>query len=240
MKSDQLTPSQPTILAIKGLHFCWPGQTQPTLIVEQFEIKAGEQIFLQGESGSGKSTLLAVIAGIHSKYEGEVRLLGTALKSLNQSGRDRYRAEHLGIIFQQFNLLPYLSVLENVLIAQQFRRSNRQKAANDEAHRLLHALDVSPNLFHRKASQVSVGQQQRVAAARALFARPALIMADEPTSSLDEKRQLGFLELLLSQAREYQCAVLFVSHDLRLAKQFDKTVSMDELNPVQNLSESRA
>lgn len=195
---------------------------------------------MQGQSGSGKSTLLAVIAGIHSNYEGDVTLLGTALKSLNQAGRDRFRAQHLGIIFQQFNLLPYLSVLENVLLAQQFRKSHQHKAAADEAHRLLKALDVSPTLFHRKANQLSVGQQQRVAAARALFARPALIMADEPTSSLDEKRQLGFLDLLLGQAREFNCAVLFVSHDLRLAKQFSRAISMQELNQMQDLIQGRA
>ena len=211
-----------------------PNQVQPTLAIDQFAIHAGEQIFLHGESGSGKSTLLAVIAGIHSQYEGDVTLLGQPLKGLNQAGRDRHRAEHLGIIFQQFNLLPYLNVLENVLLAQQFSRTKQTKTASDEAVRLLQALDVSPTLFYRKANQLSVGQQQRVAAARALFARPALIMADEPTSSLDEKRQLGFLDLLLNQAREFRCAVLFVSHDLRLAARFAKTISMHELNRVRD------
>lgn len=229
-----------TILQINGLRFRWPGQTQPTLAIEQFAIQAGEQIFLHGESGSGKSTLLAVIAGIHSHYDGDVTLLNRRLKSLNQVGRDQHRAQHLGIIFQQFNLLPYLNVLENVLLAQQFCKTNQPTIASDEAARLLQALDVSPTLFYRRAHQLSVGQQQRVAAARALFARPALIMADEPTSSLDEKRQLGFLDLLLDQAREFNCAVLFVSHDLRLAARFTKTIRMQDLNPVHDVHQGRA
>ena len=238
--TNPLVSNAATILQINGLRFSWPGQTQPTLSIDQFAIQAGEQIFLHGESGSGKSTLLAVIAGIHSQYEGDVTLLGARLKSLNQSGRDQHRAKHLGIIFQQFNLLPYLNVLENVLLAQQFRKVHQHKTANDEAVRLLQVLDVSPTLFYRKANQLSVGQQQRVAAARALFARPALIMADEPTSSLDEKRQLGFLDLLLCQAREFNCAVLFVSHDLRLAKRFAKTIGMNDLNQANDLNREQA
>lgn len=232
---DSLQTNPTAILQINGLQFRWPGQTQPTLVVNQFAIQAGEQVFLHGESGSGKSTLLAVVAGIHSQYEGDVTLLGKVLKRLNQAGRDRHRAQHLGIIFQQFNLLPYLNVLENVLLAQQFYKTHAVKSAGDEAARLLQALDVSPTLFYRQANQLSVGQQQRVAAARALFARPALIMADEPTSSLDQKRQLGFLDLLLNQVREFNCAVLFVSHDLRLAERFEKTISMQELNRVHDL-----
>ena len=183
---------------------------------------------MHGPSGSGKSTLLNLIGGVIQPAQGEVRLLGQPLATLGTAARDAFRAAHTGFIFQQFNLIPYLSVLDNVLLPCRFspRRAERAGDETQEARRLLSALDIAAELWTRPANRLSVGQQQRVAAARALLGKPEIIIADEPTSALDAGRQAAFLDLLLAEARAAGSSVLFVSHDLALADHFERTLEL--------------
>lgn len=220
---------------LAGLRFAWPGQAQPCLDIGQFTVARGESVFVQGESGSGKSTLLALLGGVLLPQQGELRVLDTPLPRLSAGARDRFRVDHIGFIFQQFNLIPYLSVVENVLLPCRFspRRAQRarQRGASlaDEAQRLLAALDLDPALGRRPVTQLSVGQQQRVAAARAMIGAPELVIADEPTSSLDAARQAAFLDLLAAECRHAGATLIFVSHDARLASHCARSVGMDDL-----------
>jgi putative ABC transport system ATP-binding protein len=151
---------------------------------------------------------------------------------LSASARDAFRAAHLGFIFQQFNLIPWLPVLDNVLLPCRFSQRRAGRATElggspaSEARRLLAALDLDPALATVPAAELSVGQQQRVAAARALIGRPEILIADEPTSALDAARQTAFVDLLLAEARLAGSALVFVSHDIRLATHFDQILTL--------------
>jgi putative ABC transport system ATP-binding protein len=224
-------------IAIGGLRFRWRPDRPWVLDIPTFALAAGERLFLAGPSGSGKSTLLALIAGIHQATEGRVTVFGADLTALSGSARDRFRADRLGVIFQMFNLLPYLSVLENATLPCRFSAARRARAiaaagsANAEARRLLVHLGLdNPDLERRTAAELSVGQQQRVAAARALIGRPELIVADEPTSALDADRRLDFVELLRRECASAGAALLFVSHDRSLAGHFDRVAELPALN----------
>lgn len=215
-------------IAISNLAFRWRPADAFCLELANATVDAGKSLFLHGPSGSGKSTLLNLIGGVLLPARGSVSLLGQALGELSASRRDAFRADHLGFIFQQFNLIPYLSVLDNVLLPCRFsaRRASRVSEPEAEARRLLSGLDLDPALLGRPAAELSVGQQQRVAAARALIGQPEILIADEPTSALDAERQAAFVELLLSEAKRAGSAVVFVSHDLRLATHFDHTLAL--------------
>lgn len=218
------------------LRLRWPGAASDCLHIDRFELAAGERIFLQGPSGSGKSTLLSLIGGVLTPSAGHVSVLGQALGVLSSAARDRFRADHVGFIFQLFNLLPYLSAQDNILLSCRFsaaRRERLQRAGRtpeDEMRRLAQHLDLSSELLHRPASALSVGQQQRVAAARALIGGPGLIVADEPTSALDADLQAAFLDLLLGECAASGAALLFVSHDPRLALRFDRVLNLSQIN----------
>lgn len=226
---------KPNVIAVNGLRFAWPGAV-PCLEIGEFRVAQGERVFLHGPSGSGKSTLLALLGGVLCATPGSLRVLDRDLATLGGAARDRFRADHIGIVFQQFNLLPYLSVLDNVLLPCRFspRRRGRAGAAGlalrDEAARLLGHLDLAPDTWRRSAATLSVGQQQRVALARALIGQPELVIADEPTSALDSERQAAFLELLARECRTAGTTLLFVSHDRRLAEGFDREVALAALN----------
>lgn len=218
----------PPAIAITNLAFRWQPADAFCLELANATVDTGKSLFLHGPSGSGKSTLLNLIGGVLLPARGSVSLLGQPLGDLSASQRDAFRADHLGFIFQQFNLIPYLSVLDNVLLPCRFsaRRAERVGNPEAEARRLLAALDLDPALLGRPAAELSVGQQQRVAAARALIGQPEILIADEPTSALDAGRQAVFVELLLSEARRAGSAVVFVSHDLRLAAHFDHSLAL--------------
>jgi putative ABC transport system ATP-binding protein len=220
------------LLHIEELIFSWPGTDRPVLDIPAFELARGEKLFLFGPSGSGKSTLLALIGGLVQPDQGRIAFDGLALERLSGRKRDRLRAEHLGVIFQQFNLLPWLDVVSNVALPCRFSAERARKAGNvrAEARRLLKAMDLPEDLWSRRADSLSVGQQQRVAAARALIGRPALILADEPTSALDSDRRTGFLKLLFDQAAAAGSTLLFVSHDRELAPHFDRQLDLSAIN----------
>jgi putative ABC transport system ATP-binding protein len=202
--------------------------------VPAFRLARGERLFLRGPSGSGKSTLLGVIAGVLVADAGRVNVLGQELGSLSSAARDRMRADHLGVIFQMFNLVPYLSVVGNVTLPLKFSGRRRKAVGGDadaEARRLLGRLGLTDEaLLARRVSDLSVGQQQRVAAARALIGGPEIVIADEPTSALDSDARDRFIELLSEEAARTGAALLFVSHDASLARLFDRAVDLAEIN----------
>lgn len=225
------------LVELHGVRQRWPGQSADCLVIEHFALQPGEQLFLHGPSGSGKSTLLSLLAGVLRPSAGEVHLLGERLDALPSAERDRLRGEHIGYLFQQFNLLPYLSVIDNVLLPCRFSKLRKARALargaaslQAEAQRLLSHLDLFAADWQKPVSALSVGQQQRVAAARALIGQPALILADEPTSALDAHRQQDFVDLLLREANEAGSSLIFVSHDQRLATHFGREQSLSEFN----------
>ncbi|MGA6099562.1 ABC transporter ATP-binding protein [Stutzerimonas marianensis] len=225
----------PALLELQDLGFSWPGQPE-LLDIPSFRLEADQSLFLKGPSGSGKTTLLGLIGGVQKAKRGQVRLLGTDLGALPAGARDRFRVDHTGYIFQQFNLLPFLSVAENVHLPCHFSalRSNRAKARHGNveqaaAHLLMH-LGLSAELLERRADSLSIGQQQRVAAARALIGQPELVIADEPTSALDADSREAFIQLLFDECRAAGASLLFVSHDQSLAPLFDRHLSLAELN----------
>ena len=221
-------PAASPAVELRDVVFRWQDGDAFVLELPELVLAAGERLFVHGPSGSGKSTLLNLIGGVVQPARGEVRLLGQPLAALGTAARDAFRAAHTGFIFQQFNLIPYLSVLDNVRLPCRFspRRAARAGDETQEARRLLTALDIAAELWTRPAHRLSVGQQQRVAAARALLGKPEIIIADEPTSALDAGRQAAFLDLLLAEARAAGSSVLFVSHDLALADHFERTLEL--------------
>ena len=231
-----MTPE--TVIEIENLRFRWPRGGEFRLEIPAFEVRAGERIFLYGPSGSGKSTLLGLLGGVLVPELGRIRLLGSELTRLKPSVRDRFRADHVGFVFQQFNLIPYLSVVDNVLLSCRFSARRRALAMaaggslHDEAGRLLAHLDLEVALHRQGVTRLSVGQQQRVAAARALIGRPEIVIADEPTSALDAERQEAFLTLLAGECLAAGSTLLFVSHDRRLAAGFDRELSLASISPA--------
>ena len=222
-----------TALRITDLVFRWPRQAQICLDIARFELAAGERVFLHGASGSGKSTLLDLLGGVALPQQGRIELLGTDITQLGSRARDRFRADHIGFLFQQFNLLPWLPALDNVLLPCTFSARRRERAGADpraEAERLLRHLDLDTASWRKPAGELSVGQQQRVAAARALIGRPEILIADEPTSALDAERQQAFIDLLLQESAAVGAALVFVSHDQRLAGHFDRSIALHDIS----------
>ncbi len=217
-------------LSLHGLRYRWPGAAADTLAIDDLSLLPGDTVFLRGPSGCGKSTLLSLAAGVVLPDAGEAQLLGQNWASLGASARDRHRAAHLGYIFQQFNLLPYLSVLDNVRLPLRFSPARARRAGPGAAEALLERTGLPSTLWGQRADRLSVGQQQRVAAARALIGAPEVVIADEPTSALDEPLREAFMDLLLDSCAQAGSALLFVSHDARLAERFARVVDLPTLN----------
>ena len=227
------------LVSCRGLQFKWPG-SEAMLQMDDFTVAPGERMFLCGPSGSGKSTLLGLLSGVLRASGGEVTVLGVAFSTLSAAQRDRFRAEHLGYVFQQFNLLPFLNPVENVLLgcawspARATRAGATHPAQRAEAVRLLESLGLVARRVERsRTGNLSVGQQQRVAVARALIGGPQLLIADEPTSALDADNRDAFLRLLLAECTQHGTGVVFVSHDMTLARHFDRAVSLGNRPPSQ-------
>jgi putative ABC transport system ATP-binding protein len=224
------------LIELSDLGFSWPGH--PLLLdIPAFRLEPGETLFLKGPSGSGKTTLLGLLGGVQRPDRGSIRLLGQELTQLSAGARDTFRVDHTGYIFQQFNLLPFLSVRENVELPCHFSRLRAERAiqrhgsVDQAAATLLAHLGLKDqNLLSRRADSLSIGQQQRVAAARALIGQPELVIADEPTSALDYDARENFIRLLFAECREAGSSLLFVSHDQSLAPLFDRHLSLAELN----------
>ncbi|MEL6478090.1 MAG: ABC transporter ATP-binding protein [Pseudomonadota bacterium] len=203
--------------------------------VPHLAIAAGERAVLLGASGSGKSTLLSLICGILAPERGRIVIAGQELTGLRSHARDRFRAERIGVIFQQFNLLPFATPLENILLPLSFAPERRRRLASprDAALSLARALDLPEQaVCHAPAAELSVGQQQRVAVARALIGSPDVIIADEPTSALDADAQANFLDLLFDQTAAAGATLLMVTHDPRLTERFDRVIRLDEIAQI--------
>lgn len=226
-----------TAIELTDVVFRWRRQDTPVIDIPRFTVDPGERVFLQGPSGSGKTTLLNLLGGVAVPETGRVKILGTDINGLNGPRRDRFRADNIGFIFQMFNLIPYLSLVDNVLLPCRFsaarRRSGSQRSGRpeNEAVRLLRHMDLNvAALSGRPVTQLSAGQQQRVAAARALIGAPQLVIADEPTSALDAEARHAFLDLLFREVEAADAALLFVSHDASLGMRFDRTIALSDIN----------
>lgn len=207
--------------------------TRLVLDIPRLWVEQGSSVLLRGISGGGKSTLLGLLAGVLLPGKGRVEVAGHALQDVGAAARDRFRADQLGVIFQQFNLLPFLTVRDNIALGLRFSRLRSARISGPldaEIARLLQALQLNPELMQRLAGTLSVGQQQRVAAARALIGRPTLLLADEPTSALDREAATAFLQLMSAQCQAAGTTVLVVSHDDSLQPLFDRTISLSEIN----------
>lgn len=224
-----------TIVAMRNVRFAWGRTKGFSFAIDAFSLQRGERVLLLGPSGSGKSTFLALLCGTVSPQAGSISVLGTELTRLSPAARDQFRAEHFGIIFQMFNLLPYGSVIDNVVLPLRFAARRRQRCeeaggADKEARRLLEHLGLEADLITgRSTSRLSVGQQQRVAAARALIGRPEIIVADEPTSALDRNRQMAFLDLLFAETEAAGATLIMVSHDETLSSRFSRVVDLSHI-----------
>lgn len=224
------------MISLRDVRFAWPRAARDVLAIDALDIAAGETVFLHGPSGCGKSTLLSLLAGVLLPREGRVALAGRDWADLSAAVRDRHRADHVGYLFQQFNLLPWLPVIDNVLLGCRFSPSRSARAAQRsgspaaQARTLLQRIGLPQEAWRRRASELSVGQQQRVAAARALIGAPEVVIADEPTSALDAALRDGFMDVLLGECRAGGSTLVFVSHDERLSARFDRAVSLPELN----------
>jgi putative ABC transport system ATP-binding protein len=222
-------------VTFENVAYSWRGSSPFTLSIADFSLGRGERLLLLGPSGSGKSTFLSLLAGIVVPDTGGIDVLGTDMAALSGAARDRFRVEHFGIIFQMFNLLPYASLIDNVLLPLRFSRIRREKALaegslDDVAHRLLEALGLDKAVIaSTRVANLSVGQQQRVAAARALIGAPQIIVADEPTSALDRNTEGTFLNLLFAQSAAAGASVIMVSHDESLGRYFDRVVRLDDI-----------
>ena len=217
---------------IKDLKFSY-GNTPDVLSIADFEINRGERLFLHGPSGTGKTTLLGLLAGILEAKSGSIEILGRSYATLKGTERDHFRGSHIGYIFQMFNLIPYLNVQDNIIlpcnISKERLKRLGDKAPESAAKEVAGHLQID-DLLNKKVTALSVGQQQRVAAARALMGSPELIIADEPTSALDSDRREIFLNLLFKEVERTGATILFVSHDKSLAPLFSRTLSLREIN----------
>ncbi len=232
-----MTPDD--IVELSGVRFSWRATAPPVVAIDSLRVRRGERLLLRGPSGSGKSTLLSLLAGVLQPQSGSVRVLGQELGALAGAERDRFRADHIGVIFQMFNLIPYLSVSENVCLPCAFSSRRRERceqtgaSVREVAARLLDHLDMGgEEMSRRQVTALSVGQQQRVAAARSLIGAPDLVIADEPTSSLDADRRAAFLDLLFHECARERATLIFVTHDATLAPLFDRAMEFASLNRI--------
>ncbi len=223
------------IILVRDLQFSYEKNSQPIISISNWQVNESESVFLYGPSGTGKSTFLNLLTGLLLPQSGEVQILGQAINRLSAGRRDQFRAQHLGYVFQQFNLIPYLSVLDNVKMSSYFAKitSAENTAVSEE---LLLSLNIDKTHWHKPARDLSIGQQQRVAIARALAHQPQILIADEPTSALDTANRDGFINILLEQVEQRNMSLVFVSHDLGLAPSFKRSDSLSSINSAKMLN----
>lgn len=219
------------MLLIESVKKSYPqpdGLPLPILDVPWLELALGEQMVVRGRSGGGKTTLLNAIAGLTTIDSGKIVVNGTDITRLPEAVRDRFRARNIGFVFQTFNLLAGFTALENVQLGMTFtgQRNDPQRAAE-----LLRRVGLGHRLSHKPAA-LSVGEQQRVAVARALVNRPGLLLADEPTANIDPAHQQQVVDLLREVCRAENVAMLLVTHSPEVASQFERVENLETLNRV--------
>lgn len=220
---------------LNNVRFAYPTAPEKNVLnIDHWSVSPGERVFVQGPSGGGKSTLLNLLSGITPASHGEVSVLGKRLDKMNRRQRDHFRANHIGYVFQQFNLIPYLDAVDNIHLASHFSKHKNSPARHEEIKTLLSTLNIATNDWHKPTRQLSIGQQQRVAIARALINKPELLIADEPTSSLDQPNRDNFMSILIDLVNEHDTTLLFVSHDASLSTHFSRVEALCDINQVEN------
>ncbi|MEJ6498298.1 ABC transporter ATP-binding protein [Pseudoalteromonas lipolytica] len=226
--SVHLSESPPAI-ELRGVYFHYDKQEQEsTLSIKDLAVQTAEQVFLYGDSGSGKTTLLNLLSGVAVPSKGEILLFGQPFSKLSSRKRDKFRARHIGVVFQQFNLIPYLSVLKNIQLASYFAKKNKGDIENWAIDILL-GLKLPLEVLHKRAESLSVGQQQRVAIARALINQPEILLVDEPTSALDISARDAFITMLTEICLQLNTTLIFVSHDMNLKSFFRTSIDISEI-----------
>ena len=225
--------SSNNLIEMKNLSFTYPQQKKATLDIADFSVNKGEELFLHGPSGTGKTTLLEILSGVLKPSAGELKILGQDFMQLDERQRDAFRAEHMGYIFQNFNLIPYLTVAENIELPLHLSPARKKRVGNIDLNLVIHAMCGNlgiADILQKKVMELSVGQQQRVAVARALLGKPSLLLADEPTSALDTDHRERFLKLMFELSELYDTTVVFVSHDRTIQHLFSRAVSLASIN----------
>ena len=227
MNSQQTKNSSASVaIRLKDVEHRYP-KSQTVMTLAHWEVQTGDRVFLHGPSGSGKTTLLNLLAGVLQPDSGEITLLGLPFSSLPTRKRDKFRAKHIGVVFQQFNLVPHLSVLKNIRLAAYF--ADNKASVASKAASMIEALRLPPDVLHQSAGSLSVGQQQRVAIARALINEPEILLVDEPTSALDTDARDAFMTMLTALCESQNTTLIFVSHDQSLEKYLSSSVSLKAL-----------
>jgi putative ABC transport system ATP-binding protein len=221
-------------IRLSNICFSYPEQPRtPILTIKNWSLAPGEHAFIYGPSGSGKSTLLNILNGLLCPNEGLVTILGQQLNNLPRNERDVFRANNMGYVFQQFNLIPYLNAIDNIRLASYFAKpssSPTKQSLKKDITGVLSTLNIAVNDWKKPVRKLSIGQQQRIAIARALINKPALLIADEPTSSLDRDNTERFMVLLMSVVKKYDITLLFVSHDMSLSHYFTRVESLTDIS----------
>ena len=220
-----------TAVDLSNVRFCYPDRTDiPVLDIPSWSLNIGEQAFIHGPSGGGKSTFLSILSGLLTINEGHISILGQRLDQMSNRQRDQFRANHIGYVFQQFNLIPYLNAVDNIQLASQFAQQNKKALLQKEIRELLSALNIAESDWQKPTRNLSIGQQQRVAIARSLINKPELLIADEPTSSLDQTNRDAFMSLLMSIVENNGITLLFVSHDMSLSNYFSRVEALNDIS----------
>ncbi len=216
---------------LRNIYFAYPDTPNKRVLdIPSWTVRHQEKVFVHGPSGGGKSTLLNLLSGILAPTAGEVSILGNRLDQMGRRQCDKFRANHIGYVFQQFNLIPYLNAVESVQLATHFGKPGRSGVRLDEIEGLLEVLNVSPDDWYKQTNTLSIGQQQRVAIARALINKPELLIADEPTSSLDQYNRDNFMSVLMSLVTDNNITLVFVSHDMSLSRYFKRVDALSDIS----------
>lgn len=227
-------------IVIDNMNFAYQKDKAPVMSIYHWALAQQERVFLYGDSGSGKTTLLNLLCGIILPTSGKIELFGTALNSLSNRSRDRFRAQHIGVVFQRFNLIPYLSVAKNIELAAFFAKPhwNKQNKQHLQSQMriLIDTLKLPESVLHQQVRNLSTGQQQRVAIARALINKPRLLLVDEPTSALDASARDAFMELLMEMCDSAKTTLIFVSHDTALSGHFEHKIDLRTLQSQQHVA----
>ena len=223
------------LISIKNLKYKIGQNINFSLNIKNFKLNKSDSILIYGESGLGKSTFLNLLSGTISPQKGNIDILGTNISNTSSSIKDKIRGDHFGIVFQTFNLLPYVSVKNNILLGKAYSSIKQSKSNNDEIKELMDKLSLNyEDLINRKAYELSIGQQQRVAVARALIRKPEIILADEPTSALDKSNQKEFINLLFKSIDENEQGLIMVSHEHKLSNKFRKVKNITDICEINN------
>lgn len=221
-------------LKIENMRYAYSSKDAPILSIKQWQLHLGDRVFLYGDSGSGKTTLLNLLCGIVLPNCGRIVLFDEEINIMTNPKRDAFRAQNIGVVFQKFNLIPYLSVLKNIQLAALFAKNTLHKKdaanLNMRAITLLKNLNLPKDILNKQVMHLSTGQQQRVAIVRALINHPKLLLVDEPTSALDASAKDAFMRELMHICDLDKVTLIFVSHDLALGNYFDRQIELATLN----------